>query len=400
MIRAIPEQDWPAFLTAFSYAHQGWLVTVHGASTDECGQYRDALRHISIEGAGLSRAVTIDLASEARVYVAHPRAISVQQSGDGLDTALEIENAAGAVTRVAFRAASASEAAGVISHREHHAAGLVNLLARTVLATAALVVLAYGTAAAASQHRRTPPPRPPAAAARVAVRGELIFIGGYFYDPFVAPYPWWPHPRYPGWYFPRYDYRAEVRVSASPKQASVYVDGFYAGIVDDFDGIFQRLLVPPGGHHLTLYCDGYHTADFDLYLQPGTSVNVHHAMERLTAGERSTAPAVAPPVPPPPDGSYRLPRTPPSTSAPAPPLPQQFGNIDIRVQPADADVRIDGHPALTSEPGHFVVAVGAGRHRVAMSKAGYVSYEAAVDVRESTTATLNVMLPLEDGAGK
>ena len=42
-------------------------------------------------------------------------------------------------------------------------------------------------------------------------RGSYVFVGGYFYDPFYGPYPWWPRSAY-GWgYYPVFDYRAEVR---------------------------------------------------------------------------------------------------------------------------------------------------------------------------------------------
>jgi hypothetical protein len=39
-----------------------------------------------------------------------------------------------------------------------------------------------------------------------------------------------------------------LRLQVTPKDAAVYVDGFYAGIVDDFNSAFQRLPVPPGEH--------------------------------------------------------------------------------------------------------------------------------------------------------
>jgi hypothetical protein len=34
------------------------------------------------------------------------------------------------------------------------------------------------------------------------------------------------------------------------------VDGFYAGIVDDFNGVFQSLPLTPGGHTVVLYVEG------------------------------------------------------------------------------------------------------------------------------------------------
>ena len=36
-------------------------------------------------------------------------------------------------------------------------------------------------------------------------------------------------------------YYGDVRLMVRPRDAAVYVDGYYAGVVDDFDGVFQRL---------------------------------------------------------------------------------------------------------------------------------------------------------------
>src|SRR5262245_48645054 len=89
---------------------------------------------------------------------------------------------------------------------------------------------------------------------RVVVVGRPYFDYGYYYDPFFfydplfLPYQWGPYPPYG---YPRvYDNTASVRVQVKPKEAEVYVDGYYAGLVDDFDGIFQRLHLPPGPHDI------------------------------------------------------------------------------------------------------------------------------------------------------
>ena len=66
----------------------------------------------------------------------------------------------------------------------------------------------------------------------VLVFGQII--GGYFYDPFFDPHPWWPRTLYPYRWSPRFDGRAHVRIIASPKHAAVYVDGYYAGVVDEY----------------------------------------------------------------------------------------------------------------------------------------------------------------------
>ena len=39
---------------------------------------------------------------------------------------------------------------------------------------------------------------------------------------------------------------AALRLKVEPRDAEVYVDGFYAGLVDDFDGAMQKLKIVPG----------------------------------------------------------------------------------------------------------------------------------------------------------
>jgi hypothetical protein len=115
-----------------------------------------------------------------------------------------------------------------------------------------------------------------------------------------APRRGWPtfgyRPRYPasyrygyvhrhGYYFPRYYYdydsyptHASMRVLVDPAEAEVYVDGYYAGVVDDFDGLFQRLNLTPGRHLITLRLDGYRTWGAEVYATPGDTLNLHHDM--------------------------------------------------------------------------------------------------------------------------
>jgi hypothetical protein len=111
----------------------------------------------------------------------------------------------------------------------------------------------------------------PKSQARVVVRGP-VFVGGYFYDPLYGPYPWWPRTGYPHWYVPIYDQRADLRVKVTPKDSAVYVDGFYAGLVDEFDGVFQALPLPPGGHRVLLYRPGYRSERFRAL---GTAADLH-----------------------------------------------------------------------------------------------------------------------------
>ena len=47
-----------------------------------------------------------------------------------------------------------------------------------------------------------------------------------------------------------------VRIQGAPRNAEVYVDGSYVGIVDDFDGAFQRLELEPGAHSIEIRAPG------------------------------------------------------------------------------------------------------------------------------------------------
>jgi hypothetical protein len=266
-----------------------------------------------------------------------------------------------------------------------------------VLAVSAFIVLVTRPAIADTQRRAVArhPPHPQRA---VVVRGH-VFIGGYFYDPFYGPYPWWPRTAYPYWYFPIYDNRADVRLQVEPEEAeeaAVYVDGFYAGVVDDFNGVFQSLPLTPGGHTIVLYLEGYRTVRHNFYLSPGASFKLRATMERLRVGEKSEPPEVAQPVPAPPTGTYRMPATPPRVAV-APPSVRPaeavgFGTLDIFVQPTSAEVTIDGQRWVTSDEDHFMVQVPAGKHRIEVKKSGYRQFTTEIEVADGQTVPLNVSL--------
>ena len=247
---------------------------------------------------------------------------------------------------------------------------------------------------------RTPPPerepaRPPDRGRdRVVVRGE-VFVGGYFYDPIWGPYPWWPRGRYPIWYAPVYDVRATLRVKATPKDAAVYVDGFYAGSVDDFDGVFQGLPLPPGGHVVTLYRPGLRSQRHNLYLRSGSTFTLRAMLQPLAPGERPELPPAAGRVPPPPrPESYRLPvpRWPEAESTSDDDRAGPTGWLDLRVQPRGAVVTIDGERWFTSDPGRLVADLPAGRHQLRVTAPGYVAADVEVTVGDGERQAITVSL--------
>jgi PEGA domain len=69
-------------------------------------------------------------------------------------------------------------------------------------------------------------------------------------------------------------YYGDVRLEITPRDAAVYVDGYYAGVVDDFDGVFQRLTLEAGPHRIEIELPGFETRAFDVSVDPNRTVAV------------------------------------------------------------------------------------------------------------------------------
>lgn len=275
------------------------------------------------------------------------------------------------------------------------------------LALVLLTVAAWPSAAEAQR-------RGPRGGGRVVIVGR----GGYsplYYDPwYFGVSPWYQYGQYgpygPYGYPPygRYgtfdDLTSAVRLEVTPRAAEVFVDGYRAGTVDDFDGVLQRLHVRPGEHELVLYLEGYRTVHQKVLLSRGSDQRIRYTMVPLPAGERAE-PRPEPPPPPPPDDQQMpepaRPRAggPQQRTLPAPPsrdVPREdgrFGSVSIRVQPADGDVLIDGEKwSAPATQDRLVVQLSEGRHHVDVQKDGFEKYSSDVQIRRGETITLNISL--------
>jgi hypothetical protein len=235
--------------------------------------------------------------------------------------------------------------------------------------------------------------------------GLGAYYGPYYYSPWFYSSYWYSAPYYPYGYW--YDYGpggASLKVEVKPTNAEVYIDGHLAGIVDQFDGMFQSLSVEPGAHDVTVYLDGYRSIHQQLYLSAGSTYRIKGALEPLAPGEPNEArpqPAAAPYEPQlqlPPSYPDTQPQGPPP-GQPAPEQPQpaggdsRFGQVAIRVQPADAEVIIDGEPWRSpAGADRLVVHLAAGTHRVEIRKEGYDPFVTAIEIRRGEATVLNVSL--------
>jgi hypothetical protein len=114
---------------------------------------------------------------------------------------------------------------------------------------------------------------------------------GRYYDPYyyngfhlgyLAYSPWGWTPAFYGYPYGyaggAYPYRGygydlgSVRIKVKPRDAEVYVDGYYAGNVDDFDGVFQSLKLETGGYKIEIRKPGFETLHFDVHVQPERTI--------------------------------------------------------------------------------------------------------------------------------
>lgn len=128
--------------------------------------------------------------------------------------------------------------------------------------------------------------------------GRRVYVypdywGSRFYDPYYSglgyfyysPWGWTPsfygHPYsygygsgsgYSGRYVPRGWDVGAVKLKVEPQDAEVYVDGYYAGQVDDFDGFWQSLKLDSGAYRIEVRKPGFETLQFDVRVQPDRTI--------------------------------------------------------------------------------------------------------------------------------
>jgi hypothetical protein len=117
-------------------------------------------------------------------------------------------------------------------------------------------------------------------------------LGYFYYDPYrwyrYDPYWYGGYPYYgyggygyygPGGYGRGYDF-GELRLQVEPRHAEVYVDGYFAGHVDDFDGVFQALTLEEGGHKIEIVAPGFEPLEVDIRILPGRKVSYRGVLRR------------------------------------------------------------------------------------------------------------------------
>lgn len=232
-------------------------------------------------------------------------------------------------------------------------------------------------------------------------------------------------------YYPYYQFSnpdSSLRLKFTPRDAHVYVDGYFAGQIDSFDGSFERLRLPPGQHEVVIYKPGFRSWRQRLYLSSSATRTFQGELLPLAAGEAQepeptpqdmpqgatfaypdddgSGPVTAqpgspmPPSRPPAPAMPRQPRSPASPRPPASPqapnpstAPVTAGNLSIRVQPEGSTVLVDGERWVgPADNERLIVQVNAGRHKVEVLHDGFAPFTTEVDVTAGQTLPVNISL--------
>jgi len=271
------------------------------------------------------------------------------------------------------------------------------------------------------------------------------YYGGYYpYYPYSYwPYWGWGYGSYSPWYYPysgfyagfgypyygggyvgvsysggsgyaggggSYEGAGSVRLIVEPVNAKVYVDGYYTGKVDDFDGMFQRLNLRPGAHDIELRLDGYETHRIKAYIPADHTLKVRHEMVRgdssrvseQTVGDPADGERYArrserePEYERPPDDEEREPQTRieegERSGGQSWSRGSERGTLRLDVSPADASIYVDGMFRGTGQDLRRLN-LPPGRHRLEVVRPGYRTLERDVEVQAGETEQVQLDLP-------
>ena len=121
------------------------------------------------------------------------------------------------------------------------------------------------------------------------VYGSYFYYPGYSfnfgYGPYDRPYGYRNSRLFPYDVEPYGQYRDDfymgaLRLKVKPRDAEVYVDGYYAGLIDNFDGVFQRLKLEEGPHEIEIRHPKYLPLTFKVRIIAGEKVTYEKRLKR------------------------------------------------------------------------------------------------------------------------
>jgi hypothetical protein len=254
--------------------------------------------------------------------------------------------------------------------------------------------------AAATTVLATPLSLPAAAEAHGHHGGVFVGVGGFYgWGPYWGgawPYWWWGPGAYyygvPGGLALGYAMMSgmgALDLDVKPKQAEAWVDGKYVAEARDLDGDPSYLWLKEGSHHIVLYKPGFRSFEEDVDVHVGMVRELNVKLEKGESPPPAPARSDVQREPAPPQG------TEPHAEA-AEPRGEPPGNVDLRVQPGDAAVYVDGDYRGTARRLQGL-RLPPGRHRIELVRPGFRPLEREFDVKADRPIALR--LSMERGSG-
>jgi hypothetical protein len=108
-------------------------------------------------------------------------------------------------------------------------------------------------------------------------------VGAFGWGSYGYPYSWGdsPYGEYDGNGYAGEAGEGTLKLKVDPNDAEVYVDGYYTGIVDDFDGAFQGLKLEAGPHKIEIRAPGFRTITFDVRIEPHDTVTYRGELQEI-----------------------------------------------------------------------------------------------------------------------
>jgi len=98
--------------------------------------------------------------------------------------------------------------------------------------------------------------------------------GGYPYGPYGYGYGSYGHNGYS-------EDQGGIRLQMNPKDAQVTVDGYFVGVVDDFDGVSQRLELEAGPHKIEIAAPGFEPFALEVNILREQTIKYRGALRPL-----------------------------------------------------------------------------------------------------------------------
>jgi hypothetical protein len=131
--------------------------------------------------------------------------------------------------------------------------------------------------------------------------GRPGFYGAYAYGnpfysygyPYYYGYPAYGYPAYGvgyGYGYAPYGYGyggysgqpyGGLRIDLPQHDAEVYVDGYFVGVVDNFDGVMQQANLEAGPHRIEIRSPEFEPIEFNVNIEPGRTITYRGSMREL-----------------------------------------------------------------------------------------------------------------------